>query len=106
MVLESGEEVGFSHCVVAVGSEGPVPARSTQVQPSDLSKSGQHRYSKGPVPALYFERPVTVQSAQVPSGTCYNPVNTGTAKDLSKTGQPRYSERPVTAWSTQVKRRT
>ena len=31
IVLESGDEYEFTHCVIATGSLGPVPARSKQV---------------------------------------------------------------------------
>ena len=31
VVLDGGREIMFSHCVIAVGSLGPVPARSEKV---------------------------------------------------------------------------
>ena len=31
IVLDGGREIEFTHCIIAVGSIGPVPARSEKV---------------------------------------------------------------------------
>ena len=31
IVLDGGREIDFTHCIIAVGSIGPVPARSEKV---------------------------------------------------------------------------
>ena len=41
VVLESGKEIYFTHCVICVGSTGPKPARSEAVTIKELKEEAQ-----------------------------------------------------------------
>jgi hypothetical protein len=55
VTLEDGQELAFTHCIVAVGSLGPSPARSEQVYQKNVWSDSKTLIGGLPVIFIHLE---------------------------------------------------